>query len=72
MNLGKAAQMTQPELALSYTKQLADLCRAATGELTDAVQAFAKLKAAIEAQGYIVVHHMHSGEYSLFKQSTDK
>lgn len=48
-------------------EQLAELLPIATEQLREAVSAFDKLKAAIEARGYRVIWHMHSGDYSLHK-----
>lgn len=53
--------------ARKKVEELADLCRVAAPQLEEAVIAFEKLKALIEAEGYAVIWHMHIGEYSLRK-----
>jgi len=59
--------MTQPELTAKYATDLANMCLTAESALRESAEAFKKLKAAIEAEGYQVIWHMHSGDYSVIK-----
>lgn len=49
-------------------QKLAELMARTAPLVEQASDAFEKLKAAIEAEGYQVIWHMHSGDYSIVKR----
>ena len=55
------------ETAVANVHKLADLCRSTEWELRSAVDAFAKLKKAIESEGYTVIWNTAHDTYSVVK-----